>query len=72
MERIHIWPRAGRSVRMPEGGHLPEEGLEVETSLFWQRRIADGDVVVAPLDVAGEAPAPAAPPAKPSKKGADA
>lgn len=47
MDRIFIRPATGLVVRMPEGGTLPAEGMEVEHSLFWRRRLADGDVVLA-------------------------
>lgn len=32
-------------VRMPGGGILPPEGAEVTWSPYWQRRLAEGDVV---------------------------
>ena len=48
-------------VRVPDpaqqgtpGYWLPAEGREVEDSMYWQRRLIDGDVVV------GAPPAPAA------------
>ena len=59
MSEIYVRPANGLVLRMPDGGTLPAEGMQVEPSLFWQRRLADGDVV------AGEPPAP---PAKPIKK----
>jgi hypothetical protein len=43
---IFVRPREGLVLRLPEGGTLPAEGMEVERSLFWDRRIADGDVLV--------------------------
>lgn len=45
---IFVRPRDGLVLRMPEGGTLPAEGMEVARSLFWDRRIADGDVSVVP------------------------
>lgn len=47
MTQIFVRPRDGLVLRLPEGaGTLPAEGMEVERSLFWDRRIADGDVLV--------------------------
>lgn len=48
MDRVTIRPIAGLAVPMPGGGMLPAEGLEVERDLYWQRRIADGDVEIVP------------------------
>ena len=48
MDRILIRPVGNRKVRMPEGGFLPEEGMDVPRDLFWQRRLADGDVEIVP------------------------
>ena len=46
--RVHVKPAEGRSVRMPERNMalLPAEGQPVPNNVYWQRRIADGDVVV--------------------------
>lgn len=46
MTQIFVRPNNGLVLRLPEGGTLPAEGMAVEPSLFWQRRIADGDVLV--------------------------
>lgn len=47
MTQIFVRPRDGLVLRLPEGvGTLPAEGMAVERSLFWDRRIADGDVLV--------------------------
>jgi hypothetical protein len=43
---IFVRPRDGITLRMPDGTPLPAEGAEVEPGLFWDRRIADGDVLV--------------------------
>jgi hypothetical protein len=50
-------PIAGRQVPDPERGDLlPAEGRNVEPTQFWQRRLADGDVVeVAPETAAASA-----------------
>lgn len=49
MQHIFVRPRDGLVLRMPEGfGTLPAEGMEVEDSLYWRRRIADGDVLLGP------------------------
>lgn len=46
--RVHVKPAEGRSVRMPERNMalLPAEGQPVPHNMYWQRRIADGDVVI--------------------------
>lgn len=65
--RVHVKPAEGREVRMPERNFaaMPAEGMEVPRNVYWQRRIAVGDVTV----VAAHAPADAAEnnPAKPTK-----
>lgn len=45
MDLIFVRPREGLAIRMPDGAPLPAEGAEVEPGLYWQRRIADGDVL---------------------------
>lgn len=47
---MYIKPIPGRVVPDPDRGDaLPPEGREVAPTQYWQRRIADGDVVdVAP------------------------
>lgn len=63
----------GRTVHLPDGTPLPNEGMDLEDSLFIRRRIADGDLVAAegPADTTPEtfepAPDQAADPAE-SKK----
>lgn len=48
-ETITVIPVAGRKVRNPATGQpIPAEGIQVEKSAFWTRRINDGDVTVAP------------------------
>ncbi len=45
---MFIKPVPGRQVPDPDkGGLLPTEGCNVEPTQYWQRRIADGDVVEA-------------------------
>ncbi|MEX0445211.1 DUF2635 domain-containing protein [Xenorhabdus sp. SGI246] len=42
---MFVKPVAGRSVRDPaKGTHLPEGCTEVPDTLFWHRRVRDGDV----------------------------
>lgn len=46
-EKIFLVPRAGYIVRDPETKKpLPAEGMEVERSSYWIRRIQAGDVSV--------------------------
>ncbi len=53
MDRITIRPRAGLSVPMHDGtGYLPATGVEVERSLYWQRRLDDSDVEITSAAVA--------------------
>lgn len=43
---MYVKPAAGILVRDPiTRQHLPEDGMEVPDSQYWQRRIADGDVI---------------------------
>lgn len=82
---MFVKPTPGRSVPDPaRGDTLPPKGREVEPSQFWQRRLADGDVVEAereeenPASADGEAAptadqavqtsAPAEPAPAPTKK----
>lgn len=47
MERIFIRPAPGKVVRDPVTKRaLPAEGVSVVPSIFWNRRIKDGSVVV--------------------------
>lgn len=63
MQHIFVRPANGLPIRLPDGaGHLPAGGMQVENSLYWQRRIADGDVTQA------EAPQEFPLPAKPKKE----
>jgi hypothetical protein len=44
---IHVIPRGGLVVRDPETAKaLPPDGLQVERSPYWVRRLNDGDVFV--------------------------
>mgnify|MGYP004709137245 CR=1 FL=1 len=43
---MFVKPVAGRTVRDPvKGTFLPKEGAEVAESMFWNRRLRDGDVI---------------------------
>lgn len=45
---MFVKPVEGRQVPDPQRGDtLPAEGREVEPTQYWQRRVADGDVVEA-------------------------
>lgn len=45
---MFVKPVTGRAVRDPvRGKMLPETGATVPDSLFWRRRLRDGDVVIA-------------------------
>jgi len=39
---------ANPDARPPMPRHLPAEGVEVPDTQYWRRRIADGDVILAP------------------------
>lgn len=44
---MFVKPAPGLKVRDPETrGLLPETGREVSQSLYWTRRVRDGDVIV--------------------------
>ena len=61
MELIFVRPAPGARVRDPATKKpIPDAGLLVESSGYWQRRIRVGDVVVCEAQVD-------APPAKPAK-----
>lgn len=47
---ILVTPAPDRRVRKPDGQLLAADGERVEPNSYWQRRIADGDVVVIPAD----------------------
>lgn len=43
---MQVKPVSGRQVPDPEkGGFLPPEGRAVTATIYWLRRLADGDVV---------------------------
>lgn len=45
---MFVKPASGRQIRDPvRGKMLPDEGATVPDSLFWRRRLRDGDVVLA-------------------------
>lgn len=58
MTPIHVKALPGRRVRDPATGQpLPDKGLKVAPSAFWDRRIADADVeIVAPRAAKKSAP----------------
>lgn len=42
---MHVKPVPGRQVPDPDkGGYLSADGREVEDSVYWHRRVTDGDV----------------------------
>ena len=44
---MFVKPAPGRTVPDPErGGVLPVDGRDVPVTTYWQRRVADNDVVV--------------------------
>lgn len=44
---MYVKPKDGLSVRDPvKGVALPVEGAEVQDSIFWRRRLRDGDVSI--------------------------
>ena len=48
MSKLFIKAVLGRTVFVPgSAAQVPSEGIEVEDSIFWQRRIDDGDVLLA-------------------------
>lgn len=47
MTRVKLKPAPGRRVRNPETGlPLDDAGETVARTVFWERRLADADVVV--------------------------
>jgi len=45
--KLYIRPALGIKVRDPKSlKHIPDAGCEVEDSVFWQRRIQSGCVVI--------------------------
>lgn len=43
---MYLFPAQGRTVADPDrGDQLPAEGREVQFTQYWQRRVADGDVI---------------------------
>ena len=67
MPLFHVTPRRMADdqvarVRDPATGQVvPEDGVTVEWSTYWERRLQDGDIdkVAAPADLDGESPTPA-------------
>lgn len=46
-QRITVVPASGRAVPDPQAGDLlPAEGREVTDSVWWRRRLADGDITI--------------------------
>lgn len=61
---MHVIPAPGVQVPDPDrGAILAPHGREVEPSQYWQRRLLDGDVVLAPMPATAPVP-PAAPHAR--------
>ena len=48
---IKVIPVEGRRCYTTEGMLIPEDGVVVVESTYWNRRIKDGDVVVADLPI---------------------
>lgn len=48
MKTLHLKPAPGRECPLPDqpGKILPEKGDTVERSVYWQRRLQDGDAVL--------------------------
>ncbi|MDH4449205.1 MAG: DUF2635 domain-containing protein [Rhodoferax sp.] len=65
-ERIFIKPapqpegQPALKVRKPVNGHLAEQGESVNLDSYWQRRLNDGDVVIADEPTATPAAQPVA------------
>ena len=66
MEKIHVVPGVGRLVRLPGGTIVPPQGVICARTMFIERRLLGGDLVLAPAAPVAEAPVKAAP----EKKGA--
>lgn len=47
MSKLFLRPATGLAVPMPDGTALPPDGGWAEDNLYWQRRIAEGDVAIA-------------------------
>lgn len=65
---MYVKPTEGRAVPDPaRGDTLPPKGREVEASQYWQRRLADGDVVEsAPEEDAADGDVQTSAPAEPA------
>jgi hypothetical protein len=48
-KKVLVKPVEGLRVRQPNGQLLPAEGKAVNHSIYWQRRINEGDVVALPV-----------------------
>lgn len=58
VEMVHVLPGEGRLVKLPVGKHgktVPKEGVMVPRNQFVERRLACGDLVLAPADAKAEA-----------------
>lgn len=64
MTKIFIKPAAGRRVRLHDGRLVPPEGWEVDNDAIWQRRLRDGDVVLAAAPASASAAASSSSPPK--------
>lgn len=45
LSKIFIKPALGQNLTDEKGNLIPIDGIEVENSIYWQRRINDGDAV---------------------------
>lgn len=54
MQRATLRPAGGLTVPMPDGTALPASGLAVDLDIYWQRRLAEGDVEHVPPPPAGK------------------
>jgi hypothetical protein len=61
---ITVRPRNGIKLFDPASkAHLPAEGAEVESSIYWERRLLDGDAILVDQPALKDT-------VKPNKKGA--
>ncbi len=70
MSRVRVKPGEGRTVYLPSGRRVPDDGCGVRQDDFINRRLACGDLVLIdalPDAPAAETPAPVAD--KPKKEG---
>ena len=63
LERVHVVLGVGRRVKLPGGMFVPPQGVICERTMFVERRLACGDLVLAPTE-----PVPAPPTTASTKK----